>query len=116
VTDASQEPTPPPIGYAALFLRFLRFGMLAFGGPVAQIAMIRRALVEEQRWISSERFNRLLAASVLQLGVSTWDRVPAPAWAAALLLAALVAIYAWSSRYAEPAILLAAALIGAAVF
>jgi chromate transport protein ChrA len=114
VTDASREPRLPPIGYAALFLPFLRFGMLAFGGPVAQIAMIH--LVEEQRWISSDRFNRLLAASVLQLGVSTWDRVPAPAWAAALLLAALVAIYAWSSRYAAPAILLAAALIGAAVF
>ena len=48
-------------GYLRLFLRFLRFGMLAWGGPVAQIAMIRQELVEEQKWISRERFNRVLA-------------------------------------------------------
>ena len=45
----------------AIFLRFLRFGLLAWGGPVAQIAMIKRELVEEQKWISPARFNRLLA-------------------------------------------------------
>src|SRR5688572_21540351 len=45
----------------ALFARFLRFGFLAFGGPVAQIAMLRRELVDEERWIDSGRFNRLLA-------------------------------------------------------
>jgi len=51
----------PHQSYAALFLRFLRFGALAWGGPVAQIAMIQRELVEEQRWISLERFRRALA-------------------------------------------------------
>ena len=51
----------PRVGLAALFARFLRFGCLAFGGPVAQIAMVRQALVEEEHWISSARFNRLLA-------------------------------------------------------
>lgn len=44
-----------------LFLRFLRFGALAWGGPVAQIAMIRQELVDEERWISSAHFNRVLA-------------------------------------------------------
>ncbi|TIM13013.1 MAG: chromate transporter [Mesorhizobium sp.] len=44
-----------------IFVRFLRFGLLAWGGPVAQIAMIRRELVDEERWLSSGRFNRLLA-------------------------------------------------------
>jgi chromate transporter len=44
-----------------LFLRFLRFGALAWGGPVAQIAMIRQELVEQERWISGEQFNRVLA-------------------------------------------------------
>ena len=45
----------------AIFLRFLRFGILAWGGPVAQIAMIKRELVEEERWVEPSRFNRLLA-------------------------------------------------------
>lgn len=55
------EASPPPLSLLQLFLRFLRFGFFAFGGPVAQIAMVRHALVEEERWISPERFNRLLA-------------------------------------------------------
>lgn len=52
---------PPREPHPALFLRFLRFGLLAWGGPVAQIAMIRQEMVEEERWISPERFNRVLA-------------------------------------------------------
>ncbi len=51
----------PQESYWQLFLRFLRFGFLAWGGPVAQIAMIRQELVEEEKWISKERFNRVLA-------------------------------------------------------
>jgi len=51
----------PHESYLKLFLRFLRFGFLAWGGPVAQIAMIRQELVEEEKWISKERFNRVLA-------------------------------------------------------
>lgn len=53
--------TPPRLSLPALFLKFLRFGCLAFGGPVAQIAMVRQALVDEEKWIESARFNRLLA-------------------------------------------------------
>ena len=55
------EAAPPSISLVRLFGRFLRFGLLAFGGPVAQIAMIRRELVETESWISSAHFNRLLA-------------------------------------------------------
>jgi len=57
----SFEPRPPSLSLLSLFLKFLGFGAMAFGGPVAQIAMIRRALVEEERWISSARFNKLIA-------------------------------------------------------
>ncbi len=53
-------PESPPT-LAAIFARFLRFGLLAWGGPVAQIAMIKRELVEEEEWLTQERFNRLLA-------------------------------------------------------
>jgi chromate transporter len=44
-----------------IFIRFLRFGLLAWGGPVAQIAMIRQELVEEEHWVSKEKFNRALS-------------------------------------------------------
>ena len=50
-----------PESLIAIFWRFLRFGLLAWGGPVAQIAMIKRELVEEEHWVEPSRFNRLLA-------------------------------------------------------
>ena len=52
---------PPQISLPALFAKFLGFGLLAFGGPVAQIAMVRQRLVAEERWITPAHFNRLLA-------------------------------------------------------
>lgn len=52
---------PPRESYRRLFLRFLGFGLLAWGGPVAQIAMIRRELVERERWVSPDQFNRVFA-------------------------------------------------------
>ena len=46
---------------ARLFLRFLRFGALAWGGPAAQIAMIKRECVDEEGWVSEETFKKTLA-------------------------------------------------------
>jgi chromate transporter len=51
----------PAESLARLFARFLRFGSLAWGGPVAQIAMLRETFVDNERWVSSEHFNRVLA-------------------------------------------------------
>lgn len=58
--DSNPGHAVPREGLLRLFLRFLRFGALAWGGPVAQIAMIRQELVEE-RWIDGAQFNRVLA-------------------------------------------------------
>lgn len=52
---------PPEISLLRLFLRFLRFGVLAWGGPVAQIGMLKQELVDEERWVEPTRFNRVLA-------------------------------------------------------
>jgi chromate transporter len=46
---------------ASIFARFLRFGCLAWGGPAAQIAMIKRECVDEERWVSEDTFKRTLA-------------------------------------------------------
>jgi chromate transporter len=45
----------------AIFLRFLKFGCLAWGGPAAQIAMIKRECVDEEKWVDELSFQRLLA-------------------------------------------------------
>ena len=56
---SDREAEPPSL--IAVFIRFLKFGLLAWGGPVAQIALVKRELVDEEKWLSPERFNRLLA-------------------------------------------------------
>jgi len=33
-----------------------RIGCLSFGGPVGQIALMHRELVEERRWVSEEQY------------------------------------------------------------
>src|SRR6476661_4769093 len=45
----------------AIFLRFLKFGLLAWGGPAAQIAMIKHECVDEEGWIDEATFKKLLA-------------------------------------------------------
>jgi len=45
----------------SIFARFLKFGALAWGGPAAQIAMIKRECVDQEHWISEESFKKLLA-------------------------------------------------------
>jgi chromate transporter len=46
---------------SAIFARFLKFGLLAWGGPAAQIAMIKRECVDEEGWVDEETFKKTLA-------------------------------------------------------
>jgi chromate transporter len=45
----------------SILARFLKFGCLAWGGPAAQIAMIKRECVDELHWISDATFKKTLA-------------------------------------------------------
>jgi chromate transporter len=56
---AAHEAGPDPLG--SIFLRFLKFGALAWGGPAAQIAMIKRECVDEEGWVPEETFKKTLA-------------------------------------------------------
>ena len=47
-TDALPGHDPP----WSIFLRFLKCGALAWGGPAAQIAMIKHECVDEEGWVS----------------------------------------------------------------
>ncbi len=117
---------PPDLSYPVLFLRFLRFGAMAFGGPVAQIAMIRRDLVDEERWISSAHFNRLLAVMqalpgpeahelCVHLGIRAKGRIGGLLAGLGFMLPglALMLILAWAyTAFALKSPLLTAAFLG----
>lgn len=42
-------------------MRYLGYGLRAWGGPVAQIAMLREDLVDREQWIDAAHFKRVLA-------------------------------------------------------
>jgi chromate transporter len=58
VPPGSPRQGDPPV---SVFARFLKFGLLAWGGPAAQIAMIKRECVDEERWVDEETFKKTLA-------------------------------------------------------
>ena len=47
---------------------WLRIGLLSFGGPAGQIAVMHRILVEEKRWIGEQRFLHALSYCMLLPG------------------------------------------------
>lgn len=51
---ASSRPPHPSFAEALRF--WLKLGLISFGGPAGQIAVLHRELVETKRWISESRF------------------------------------------------------------
>jgi len=52
----------PKLSYFKLFwFFFYNFGLFAWGGPVAQIALIKERLVMQDKWITLPRFQRVFA-------------------------------------------------------
>lgn len=46
----------PKPTFSDLLRAFLRIGLLSFGGPAGQIALMHRELVEERQWVSEEDY------------------------------------------------------------
>ncbi|MGD9868305.1 MAG: chromate efflux transporter [Hyphomicrobiales bacterium] len=59
---------PPHPSFMEAFRVWLRIGLLSFGGPAGQIALMHRILVEEKRWISDARFLHALNYCMLLPG------------------------------------------------
>lgn len=57
--DNSKVPRLPLLKLFGFF--FYNFGLFAWGGPVAQIALIKERLVIQDQWITLERFQRVFA-------------------------------------------------------
>jgi chromate transporter len=58
----------PPVSLADATRTWLRIGLLSFGGPAGQIAVMHRILVDEKRWIDEPRFLHALNYCMLLPG------------------------------------------------
>src|SRR5262245_54850237 len=63
---AAAPPSPPTLGEALRF--WFKLGLVSFGGPAGQIALMHQELVERRRWISERRFLHALNYCMLLPG------------------------------------------------
>jgi chromate transporter len=68
VSSIESAPRAAPPTLAELVRIFLRIGLLSFGGPAAQIALMHKELVEERPWLSEQEYLRALSFCMLLPG------------------------------------------------
>jgi len=56
IAPDAQFPAPAAVSLREAFWYWLRLGLVSFGGPAGQIAIMHADLVERKRWISEKRF------------------------------------------------------------
>jgi chromate transporter len=58
----------PHPSFAETFRVFAKIGLLSFGGPAGQIALMHKVLVDEKRWLDEDRFLHALSYCMLLPG------------------------------------------------
>jgi chromate transporter len=76
---------------AELFRVFGRIGLLSFGGPAAQIALMHRALVEERGWLTERQFLGALSFTMLLPGPEAMQLATYAGWRLRGTLGGLIA-------------------------
>jgi chromate transporter len=68
VATNDAPPAVAAVSFGEAFRVWLRIGLLSFGGPAGQIAMMHRVLIDEKKWISEARFLHALNYCMLLPG------------------------------------------------
>jgi chromate transporter len=76
--DATNQDSAPSFGVAAGV--FAKIGLLSFGGPAAQIALMHRVLVEERRWLGERDFLSALSFCMLLPGPEAMQLATYSGW------------------------------------
>ena len=63
-----------------LFWVFLRIGVLSFGGPAAQIALMHRILVDENEWLTEKQYLNALSFCMLLPGPEAMQMATYAGW------------------------------------
>ncbi len=70
----------PDISWRRMLAVFWRIGILSFGGPAAQIAVMHRILVEEEKWLDEPRFLGALSFCMLLPGPEAMQLATYAGW------------------------------------
>ncbi|MGR3473412.1 MAG: chromate efflux transporter [Sulfitobacter sp.] len=70
--------TPP--SWPEMFRVFGRIGLMSFGGPAAQIAVMHRELVEDRPWLSEQTYLRALSLCMLLPGPEAMQLATYAGW------------------------------------
>ena len=62
------RPVPDRVSFAEAAKVWAKIGLLSFGGPAGQIALMHKELVERRKWIDDERFFHALSYCTLLPG------------------------------------------------
>ena len=68
IATAAPSHADEPVPFGEAFRTWVKIGLLSFGGPAGQIAVMHRILVEEKRWIGENRFLHALNYCMLLPG------------------------------------------------
>ncbi|TVQ82866.1 MAG: chromate efflux transporter [Micavibrio sp.] len=68
------------LNFREFFAVWLKIGLLSFGGPAGQIALMHRILVEEKKWISDNRFLHALNYCMLLPGPEAMQLAAYTGW------------------------------------
>ena len=75
-----QMPDNTEITFSAAFRVFARIGLLSFGGPAGQIALMHRELVEQRPWLSEQDYLRALNFCMLLPGPEAMQLATYAGW------------------------------------
>ncbi len=79
------------IGYTEMTRVFGRIGLLSFGGPAAQIALMHKELVEDRPWLTEAQFLRALSFCMLLPGPEAMQMATYSGWRMRGMLGGLLA-------------------------
>jgi chromate transporter len=79
MSNADDHPQKTPSFISAL-LQWARIGLLSFGGPAAQIALMHRVVVDEKRWLTESQYLNALSFCMLLPGPEAMQLATYAGW------------------------------------
>jgi len=80
VLTRPQAPDAKPPSFAEAFATWAKIGVLSFGGPAGQIALMHRILVDEKKWMEEKRYLAALNFCMLLPGPEAMQLATYAGW------------------------------------